>query len=247
MVQIDHNQPLGTPTWMDLAVPDLAGTKEFYGAVFGWTFAEDERGTVCRLRGLAVAGLREETPGYGWEVHIATDDCAGTVERATAAGGVVVREPHDVGQLCRAAIVTDPTGTRFGLWQGRSEPGCRLVNEPDTLVRNDLVTPDPGRARDFYTKVFDFTLDGNDVHLPGVDFTFLRRPDGHEIGGILGTTESEVSLWETNFAVADADETMAKVAAAGGTAGELDDMPYARVGKAVDPFGNEFLVGSQPK
>ncbi|ONI79812.1 glyoxalase [Actinosynnema sp. ALI-1.44] len=246
MVQIDRNQPLGTPTWTDLAVPDLAAAKEFYGAVFGWTFAEDERGTVCLLRGLAVAGLRAETPGYGWEVHIATDDCAGTVKRAAAAGGVVVREPHDVGQLGRAAIVTDPTGTRFGLWQGGREPGCRLVNEPDTLVRNDLVTPNPGRARDFYTAVFDFTLDGNEEQLPGVDFTFLRRPDGHEIGGVLGTTESEVSYWETSFAVASADETMARVAAAGGTAGKLEDMPYARMGKAVDPFGNEFHVGSQP-
>lgn len=247
MVQIDRNQPLGTPTWIDLAVPDLAEAKQFYGAVFGWTFTADARGTVCELRGLAVAGLRAETPGHGWEVHIATDDCAGTVKRAEAAGGVVVRAPHDLGQFCRAAIVTDPAGTRFGLWQGRSEPGCRLVNEPDTLIRNDLVTPDAGRARAFYAEVFDFTLDGGAEHLPGVDFTFLRRPDGHEIGGVLGTTESDVSSWSTTFAVANADETMAKVAAAGGTAGELDDMPYARLGKAVDPFGNEFWVGSQPE
>ncbi|MBY8852512.1 hypothetical protein K7G98_31465, partial [Saccharothrix sp. MB29] len=96
-----------------------------------------------------------------------------------AAGGEVIEEPHDVADLVRTALVVDPTGARFGLWQGREHPGCRLVNEPGALVRNDLVTAEPAAARAFYRAVFDFTLDGND-DLPDWDFTFLRRPDGHE-------------------------------------------------------------------
>ncbi|MGH3923304.1 MAG: VOC family protein, partial [Pseudonocardiaceae bacterium] len=32
--------PTGTPCWVDLSVPDLAAAKEFYGAVFGWSFVD---------------------------------------------------------------------------------------------------------------------------------------------------------------------------------------------------------------
>jgi hypothetical protein len=78
------------------------------------------------------------------------------------------------------------------------------VNEPGSLVRNDLVTPDPEPARAFYAAVFDFTLDVNQ-DLPGFDFTFLRRPDGHEIGGIMGIEGAPSSSWSTTFEVADTD------------------------------------------
>jgi hypothetical protein len=41
------------------------------------------------------------------------------------------------------AIVRDPVGAQFGLWQGRAHIGAEIVNEPGSLVRNDLVTPTP--------------------------------------------------------------------------------------------------------
>ena len=32
--------PAGTPCWIDLSAPDLGAAKEFYGAVFGWSFLD---------------------------------------------------------------------------------------------------------------------------------------------------------------------------------------------------------------
>ncbi len=72
------------------------------------------------------------------------------------------------------------------------------------------------RARAFYVAVFDFSLDAN-PDLPGLDFTFLRRPDGHEIGGILGDPAAVTASWRTLFEVEDTDATVARVIAAGGT------------------------------
>lgn len=141
------------------------------------------------------------------------------------------------------AMVRDPAGAQFGLWQGRAHVGCELVNEPNTLLRNDLVTPDPVPAREFYAAVFDFTLDGND-ELPGVDFTFLRRPDGHEIGGIMGDPSASSSSWGTLFQVVDADVVVAAARAGGGTADDPTDMPYGRTAEVTDPFGAKFTVGS---
>jgi uncharacterized protein len=189
MSLITANQPDGTPTWIDLGIPDLDRAMAFYGTVFGWEFdvgpAEFGRYTMCLLRGEPVAAMmpnhEEGATRFWWNVYLATDSCDRTAERIAAAGGTLVIEPMDAMEHGRMAIARDPTGAQFGLWQGRKHVGARIVNEPGSLVRNDLVTPDPGPARAFYTAVFDFTLDGNE-DMPDYDFTFLRRPSGRSRG-----------------------------------------------------------------
>ena len=238
MSAVTSNQPLGTPTWLDLGVTDLDAAKKYYGTVFGWDFADGPLGTMCLLRGLPVAGLR--VGDHPWRVHLATDDCDVTTKAVAEAGGVIVEAPHEVGDLGRAALAVDSVGVTFGLWQGRAFPGCRLVNEPNTLVRNDLVTAEPTKARDFYTAAFDFTLDGN-PDLPDFDFTFLRRPDGYEIGGILGLPGA-TSAWATTFEVADTDATVATA----GAAVTPEDTPYGRSATFTDPFGVELSVIARP-
>jgi len=251
MSHVDSIQPTGTPTWIDLGIPDLDRAKDFYGALFGWEFetgpAETGHHTMCLLRGREVAALAptEPTGAYWWNVYLATDDCDATARRVTAAGGTLVIEPMDIMDKGRMAIAIDPVGAQFGLWEARAQVGCRLVNEPNTLVRNDLVTADPGRARPFYADVFGFTLDGND-DLPGLDFTFLRRPDGHEIGGIMGLSDAEKSSWSTMFEVADADAAVKAATAAGGTATEPENTLYGRMSTITDPFGAEFTIISRP-
>ena len=35
---VTENPPDGTPTWIDLGIPDLERAMAFYGALFGWEF-----------------------------------------------------------------------------------------------------------------------------------------------------------------------------------------------------------------
>ena len=119
------------------------------------------------------------------------------------------------------------------------------MNEPGSLVRNDLVTPAPEPARAFYPAVFKHTLDLN-VDLPGVGFTFLRRPDGHEIGEIIGLPDAPSSTWTTLFEVADTDAVAKWATAAGCTASAPEDSPYGRMATITDPFGAQFTVGARP-
>lgn len=252
-MRIDSTQPLGTPTWIDLGIPDLDRAMAFYGAVFGWDFEvgpeETGRYTMCRADGRAVAAIMPNPdPGatdFWWSVYLATDDCAGTEKRIEQAGGRLIQPTMDVMDQGRMAIAVDPVGAQFGLWEGRSFVGAELVNQPGTLLRNDLVTPTPGPAREFYAAVFDFTLDPN-PDLPGLDFTFLRRPDGHEIGGIMGDPSASSSRWGTLFEVADTDAAVASARAAGGTATDPQDFVYGRVASITDPFGATFEVGARP-
>jgi predicted enzyme related to lactoylglutathione lyase len=249
-VDVDTNQPLGTPTWLDLGVPDLDRALEFYGALFGWEFEigpeEFGRYTMCFLRGRRVAAISamQEASRAFWNVYLATDDCDRTAERAREAGGTLLIEPMDVMDQGRMAIVRDPVGAQFGLWEGRAHTGAQVVNEPGALVRNDLVTPDPGPAREFYAAVFGFSLEGN-PQMPQADFTFLRRPDGHEVGGIMGAPGS-TSAWSTTFEVAGTDEAVQRALATGGSSDGAKDFLYGRLATITDPFGAEFSIITRP-
>jgi len=187
-----------------------------------------------------------EAGRFWWNVDLATGDCDATVRRVTDAGGSVVLAPADVPGQGRMAIAKDPVGAQFGLWEGHGFVGCEVVNEPGSLVRNDLVTPDPEPARAFYAAVFGFTLDGNQ-DLPDFDFTFLRRPDGHEVGGVMGVLGAPSSSWATTFEVADTDAVVTRAAEAGGSPGQAEDFVYGRVATITDPFGTEFSVIARPE
>ena len=249
-MDVDTNQPLGTPTWLDLGIPDLDRALQFYGALFGWEFEigpeETGRYTMCFLRGRRVAAISamHDPARVFWNVYLATDDCDRSAERARAAGGTLLMEPMDVMDQGRMAIVRDPVGAQFGLWEGRAHTGAQVVNEPGALVRNDLVTPDPGPARDFYAAVFDFSLEGN-PQMPQADFTFLRRPDGHEVGGIMGAPGS-TSAWSTTFEVAGTDEAVQRALDAGGRSDGAKDFLYGRLATITDPFGAEFSIITRP-
>jgi uncharacterized protein len=250
---VTRNQPNGTPTWIDLGIPDLERAMDFYRGLFGWEYdvgpAESGDYAMCLLDQRPVAAIMEYPDGNAadcwWNVYLATDDCDETAKRVIDADGALLVAPMDVMAAGRMALAADPVGAPFGLWQGGAHIGCQIVNEPNTLVRNDLVTPHPERAREFYAAVFGYTLDRND-DLPDLDFTFLRRPDGHEVAGIFADPGAPSSRWATVFEVADADETAARAVAAGGTSSRPEDMLYGRLAAITDPFGTQFSVIARP-
>jgi predicted enzyme related to lactoylglutathione lyase len=231
----------GTPTWIDLQVADPDRASAFYREVFGWEQRIDAAGRVtCLLNGHPVAGISAGVR-TGWTVSFSVDDCETVAGHVVAAGGKVLDEPAG-----GVAVVEDVVGARFGLWEGRESVGCELVNEPNSLVRNDLVTPNPAPARAFYAAVFGYTLDRN-PDMPGFDFSFLRLPDGHEIGGIMGMPDVLTSVWNTTIEVADTDDVIRLAAAAGAECGEAQATPYGRMASFVDPFGAEVSVIARPE
>jgi uncharacterized protein len=253
MSDITENPPDGTPTWIDLGVPDLEEAMAFYGALFGWEFEvglpEYGHYTMCLLDGRRAAALMPHPNAaateFWWNVYLAAHDVDATIARAVAAGGEVVGGPFDIPEQGRGALLRDAVGAQFGLWQGRGHVGCEVVNEPGALIRNDLVTPTPGPARSFYTSVFDFSLDGN-KDMPEADFTFLRLADGREVGGIFGNPAAPRSTWNTVFEVADTDEVLRRANENGGKGTEPTDMLYGRLAMLTDPFGTEFSVITRP-
>jgi predicted enzyme related to lactoylglutathione lyase len=167
----------GVPCWVDLATSDRAAALEFYGAVFGWAFGAPEAGqdsyTQARLLGKAVAGVfvpgRPGVPVM-WTTYLATDDVDVTAKAITEHGGQVLTGPMDVAAGVRVLVAADPTGAVFGAWQGVT--GAELVNEPGTLIWNEVLTNDAPAARAFYADVFGLHV--NDPISEEFDYTTIQ-------------------------------------------------------------------------
>ncbi|MFE4665287.1 VOC family protein [Streptomyces sp. NPDC056716] len=151
--------PEGVPCWVDAQLPDVAAGRRFYGGLFGWSFEEraDGSGVWARLDGEPVAGLGRKADGRMptvWTVFFATPDVAALGWRIRDAGGQLVSAPLAAGRLGTGALVADPEGAVFGLWQAGSHQGFGKRHEPGTFAWVELYARDPGSADAFYSGLF---------------------------------------------------------------------------------------------
>jgi len=242
--------PTGVPCWADITVPDLDIAFSFYGAVLGWTFVSQvdpwPHYYVAQIEGHAIAGMALQDYGATsvWTLYFASDDADKAARQITAAGGTVLIGPHEVGALGRFAIAHDPTGATFAIWQARDHIGAALVNQPGGMVWGDLHSPDPDRARQFYTSVFDFTH--TSVNGAPPEYQAFELPaDGVALGGIgdMFGNEALPAHWLVYFGVSDAQAAASAALASGGqVAMPLFDTPFGRMAGLIDPAGAVFMV-----
>jgi predicted enzyme related to lactoylglutathione lyase len=243
----------GTPCWTDLQTTDVEGAKAFYGALFGWTF-DDMPTPMGATYSLALVGsetvaaiapqspmLAENNVPPMWSTYIAVDDADAAVAAAGANGGTVLMAADDIPGSGRMAFVADPSGAAVGLWQAGARIGATLVNEPNTLTWNELVTADSAAALPFYKAVAN--IDAVSVQMGGIDYTTLQV-DGSDVGGSLPPQMAGVpNHWHTWFAVADANAVAAAARAAGGSLlVEPTAMPIGTMATIRDPQGGVFSI-----
>ena len=84
----------------------------------------------------------------------------------------------DVGRM---AVVADPQGAFFEVWQPKLHIGANLVNGHGLLSWNELHTPDLEGATSFYTELFGWTT--SDMDMGGMTYRVISV-DGHGNGGL---------------------------------------------------------------
>jgi predicted enzyme related to lactoylglutathione lyase len=252
MTKITSYTP-GTPCWVDIQCADLEASQAFYADLLGWDYGEMVIGDigsypVATVGDDRVAGLMpamEEDPGpQMWSTHISVADAEETAAKVTAAGGKVLAPPFAVADLGRAAVIADPGGAVFEIWEPDGFAGAERVNEPGTLTWNELGTRDIEGAKAFYGEVFGWVADEHELQRadggPGPAIYVEWLLDGRDVGGMMdisGVLPAEVPAhWLVYFAVADADAAVAKVKAAGGDVrfGPVD-IPAGRFAVVTEP------------
>jgi predicted enzyme related to lactoylglutathione lyase len=246
----------GTPSWVELASPDTDASAAFYGDLMGWSATEpgpaDETGgyRMFRQDGQSVSGLTghmQEGQRTAWATYVSVADADETAEKVKSAGGSVVVEPMDVMDLGRMAIFADPTGAVFRGWQPKSFAGADLVNEPNSLCWNEVLTRDSEADKAFYPAVFGWVAGRPSFEGAPESYVVWER-DGDAVGGMMQMTDElfppEVPPhWSVCFAVADCEAIVAKASELGATITfQPMDMPIGRVAGMIDPQGASFSV-----
>jgi predicted enzyme related to lactoylglutathione lyase len=239
---------------VDLGVEDVGKAKAFYGGLFGWDIQQGppEAGgyAMCLMNGMPVAGIGpnmgEATTPPTWTTYIASEDVDDTAGKIKAAGGQVLMEPFDVMDVGRMALAADPGGAIFGVWQARAHSGMQLANEPGSVTWNENMTRDFDANKEFYRAVFGY--DYGDMSSEEFRYATLNLGES-PVGGIGEIGEDSPAdipaNWATYFAVADADDAVARAAQLGGTVVRPPwDTPYGRMAVLADDQGAVFAVGS---
>lgn len=245
----------GTPSWVDLGSPNAEESIAFYGGVFGWDIPEGppEAGgyRMCLLHGKPVAGLgpqmQPDIPPY-WTTYVSVSDVDAAVKAVESAGGQVMMPTMDVLTAGRMAVFADPTGAPFSVWQPGDHIGSSYVNEPGSLSWNELATRDSDQAIVFYSEVFGWTADAQQMGEMAYTTWLL---DGNPVGGMMPMGDMfppEVPPhWSVYFAVQDTDATVAKITSLGGSVvAPPMDIPQGRFAAVSDPHGAMFSVIALP-
>jgi hypothetical protein len=250
--------PAGTFCWVDLATTDARGAADFYTRLFGWDTVDlsaDGAGAytmlarngkkVCALFGMNPDLCEQGVPAH-WQSYISVDDAEISCARLAELGGEIVQPAFDVSGVGRMAVVRDPAGAAFALWQPGQHVGAQIVNEPGTLCWNELHTPRSEQAIAFYGELFGWTArrsQGAVAGVPSVQFVHADRPAAGLIE-IRPEWGEMPPIWAVYFAVADCEATLSSVETLGGRVAmpPTEDPGRGRFAFIQDPQGAFFAI-----
>jgi predicted enzyme related to lactoylglutathione lyase len=255
MPHIDKHPP-GAFCWIELATTDQNAAKSFYSSLLGWASQDFPMGpkdfyTMFQLEGRDTAAaytMRPEQRSMGvpphWMIYIAVESADDVATRVAQLGGKLLAPPFDVYDVGRMAVAQDPTGAVFALWQPKKHTGTGISGVPGTLCWADLMTPDPARAKEFYSSLFGWRITTSENDPSG----YLHIANGeHFIGGIPPAKSRDPNVpphWLAYFYILNCDETAAKTKELGGKT-LLAPMAIEKVGRMAilaDPQGAVFAV-----
>jgi uncharacterized protein len=247
----------GTFSWTDLSTSDPAAAKAFYSALFGWELTDMPAGdgddapmySMAAIDGKWVSAIAGQPPQQRdagvppmWNSYITVADIDAVAARAQALGATMHAPPFDVMQAGRMAVIQDPQGAWFELWQPNEHIGAGLVNAPGALAWNELGSPDVDGSAHFYGELLGWTT----TPMEGADppYLVISNADGHSNGGIRPPAPPGTPpLWLVYFAVADIGASATQVTALGGTVMvDVADIGIAKIAVAQDPQGAVFAL-----
>ena len=244
----------GVPCWADLWTTDVDGSRRFYCELFGWTAlapSEEFGGYWMFDRCDApVAGgmgsMGDIAANNAWKPYFCTLDMNASLEKAEAGGATIQMAAMPVADLGVQAVLADPAGAVFGLWQPGTFEGFRVVGEDASPSWFELHTSAHAQAVAFYRELFGYELDG----APDTDefrySTFRAVGTDDALGGITDSSRRRSAggdRWVIYWHVDDALATADRAERLGGsvTLGP-DRTPYGTLVCCTDPAGAEFRL-----
>lgn len=241
----------GTFCWTDLSTPDQELAKAFYGALFGWTSEDFPIGdgavySIMRIDGKDVAAMtpqpqqqRDAGMPPVWNSYVAVESADRAAARAGELGADVHAGPFDVFDSGRMAVIQDPQGAFFAVWEGREHAGAQLVNQHGALSWDELYTTDLDASSAFYGDLFGWQIQA----MEGMSMPYRVIQNAGRGNGGMTTMEGMPPNWLVYFGTSDIEASAAKVVELGGEPmmGPMD-IGVGQIAVVRDPHGAVFAL-----
>lgn len=246
-----HSPAVGAPCWFELSSSDSAASLAFHQALFGWsseshdmgemgsyTFVRNSTGTVGAICGLPPG----TTAPSNWGVYFAVSSVDASVQQAQALGARLLFDPFDVPGHGRGAVLTDPTGAVFSLWQSaQADAGDFTMFENHSVGWVELASRDATAAQIFYSTLLGWSCNDS-MPLPGGGHYSEYSVADQRYGGIMPMDQhwgDIPSHWSIYIPVADIASCLERVAELGGKVcvPPFDVPGVGRIARIDDPAG----------
>ena len=221
--------PKGDFLWCDLSTFQAEGTKRFYAALLGWSYETTSQpdGSPYHLAATgtgdaaAIFEMPEKFQKIGlpsfWMSYIAVDDIDATVEQARRLGGKVEVGPLAYGGGASIALIRDPLGAGFTVYQGSDLAPRRSDAPPGHMAWNALYVSDAAAVTPFYETLFDWRIAPRPSQAGVLAVQNARGEDISSIHELPESIRGRFEFWGVHFAVPDLAAAKAKVSESGGT------------------------------
>ena len=244
----------GSFSWADLSTTDVAAANDFYRGIFGWDVEAlpipDGAYYMFRINGKDVCAASDQqeaernagVPPH-WNIYFTVDDVDQRAKVAESAGGTVVVPAFDVMDVGRMAVIADPAGAMFCLWQPRTNIGAQLMGDPNTLSWAECSSPDPSKVKEFYAEVLGVKTEDMDMG-EGKFYTLFKLGDNSIAGLMEVPPDMMPPNWMCYFNVDDCDALVDKAKSLGAQVFMgPETVPMAgRLAVMADPQGAPFGV-----
>ena len=198
-MEVTKHEP-GMFSWADLASTDEKGSRRFYTELLGLNatafpigggaeyVALSKNGkSVCAMYEMSEE-VRQQTGGRPfWNAYFTVESADDTAAEAKRRGGAALQEPFDVMGEGRMAVLQDPTGAVFSVWEPKSGIGAQVFGEPGALAWSELYTHNTEAASDFYAGLFGWSV--NRTRGANNDEYFEFQIDGRSAAGMMAIKE----------------------------------------------------------
>ena len=257
---MSDNGAQGRFVWYDLVTTDPDAAVSFYGEVIGWGTQLWEGPTPYTMwsNGEAPIGgvvtLPDEAKAAGapphWLAYVAVSDVNAMAAKAKESGAKVHVEPQDIPDVGRFAVLADPQGAVFAIFQASGDvPGSEGPPQEGEFSWHELATTDYEGAFNFYSSLFGWNkTDAMDMGEAGIYQMYGRGE--MPLGGMFNKTPDMPGppAWLFYAKVDDVNRVVEKVKQYGGQVlmgpmevpGESGDL----IAQCMDPQGAAFAIHS---
>lgn len=239
--------------WFQYLTADVKKAQAFLGELFNWTVVDVPMGDGDPYQMIAVGD--RTIGGYApipsgassWQSMLGVASAKATAAQIAKLGGKIVEDATPAGDAGTYAVVTDPHGGAFALWQtAKPEPEQPVIDS--SFVWNELMSVDAEASVKFYRAIGGFDHKAQDMGPIGT-YHLLMTGEVPRAGIMNRMSPQQPHAWTPYVQVASADATTEKAKRLGATiAVPPDDIPgVGRFSILIDPLGATIGLMQPPK